>query len=186
MLNWYVLYTKPRSERQVEEALATHGIETYFPVMPVPPRRGRSSVRPLFPCYLFARVDPDVVALSSINWTPGMRHVVAFGDIPARVDEGSILKIRQRLAQAQAIDEQGEMLESGDRVVITSGPFQDVEAVFDKKLSAAGRVRVLIDLLQRWTAVEMGADALRRVSTNAQPGRLPRRDPGGAAISTAS
>lgn len=166
MLNWYVLYTKPRSERQVESALAAYGIETYFPVLPAPNRRGRSSERPYFPCYLFARCDLDVIGLSRLNWTQGMRHVVCFGGVPARVDESVILRIRQHLAQEHALDERGEMLEPGDRVVITAEPFRgvEVEAIFDRRLSAAGRVRVLVRLLERWTALEIEAEALRRVA----------------------
>ena len=165
MPSWYVLYTKPRSERQVEATLAAEGIETYFPVMPaIAPRRGRSPVRPFFPCYLFARFDLDAVGLSHINWTPGMRHLVAFGDTPARVDDSVIARIRQHLAQEHAMDRQGEILERGDRVVIITDPLRDVEAIFDKRLSATGRVRVLIQFLQRWTPVEVDAAALHRVS----------------------
>lgn len=162
MLNWYALYTKPHSELQVERALAADGIATYFPSVPAPRRAGRSSVRPYFPCYLFAQVDLAVVGISHLNWTPGMRHVVGFDDKPAFVDASIVDAIRQRLEKPLALDEQGGMLEHNDRVVITAGPFQDVDAIFDKRLSAAGRVRVLIQLLKRWTPVEMEARALRK------------------------
>ena len=39
----------------------------------------------------------------------------------------------------------------GDRVQLISGPFRWMEAVFDRRLSAAGRVRILLEL-----AVEQG------------------------------
>ncbi len=164
MTSWYTLYTKPHCERQVEGALGAQAIETYFPSMPVvTPRPGRSPIRPFFPCYLFARVDLDAVGVSRLNWTPGVRRVVMFGGLPARVEDTVIARIREHLTQPHAMDEQGEFLQPGDRVVITSGPMQDVEAVFDKRLSAAGRVRVLIQLLERWTAVEMEAVSLHKL-----------------------
>jgi transcriptional antiterminator RfaH len=162
MLNWYALYTKPHSELQVERALAADGITTYFPSVPAPRRAGRASVHPYFPCYLFAYADLEVVGISRLNWTPGMRHVVGFAGAPARVDARIIDAIRRRLEQPLALDEQGEMLEHNDRVVITDGPFQDVDAIFDKRLSAVGRVRVLIQMLQQLTAVELEARALRK------------------------
>ncbi len=162
MENWYVLYTKPRCEQQVERGLAANGIEVYCPSLRIPPRKGRPSTRPFFPCYLFARVDLDQVGLSRLNWTPGMRHVVEFGGVPSHVDESVIARIRERLARSGAVDDSGEMLEEGDRVVITSGPLQDIEAVFDKRLSSAGRVRVLVQLLRRWTTIDLEASALRK------------------------
>ncbi|MBI4787119.1 MAG: hypothetical protein HY782_08755 [Chloroflexi bacterium] len=164
MQDWYVLYTKPRSEAQVGARLDADGIESYFPVMPVAaPRRGRSRVRPFFPCYLFAHFDLDAVGVSHINWMPGMRHLVTFGGIPAHVDGAVIARIRQHLDRALVMDVQGEILEHGDRVVITAGAFQDIEAVFDRRLSATGRVRVLVEFLRRTTVVEIEAGALKKL-----------------------
>ncbi len=175
MQYWYALYTKPHSERQVEGALTAKGIDTFFPSMRVlAPRRGRSPVRPYFPCYLFARIDLEAIGLSAINWTPGMRHLVMFGGLPARVQDIVIDRIRGHLQQPHAMDEQGEFLQSGDHVTITSGPLQDIEAVFDKRLSAAGRVRVLVQLLERWTACEIEATSLRRMPAS-QTVMRPRR-----------
>lgn len=171
--NWYVLYTKPHSEQQVVAGLAADGIQTYFPTIPVAtPRRGRPAVRPFFPCYLFVNVDLESVGISRLNWTPGVRRLVMFGGIPSQVDEGVIARLRTHLSQPHVIDHDGEMLERGDKVIITSGPLQDIEAVFDKRLSANGRVRVLVELLQRWTPVEIEADALHRISPFAKAPRL--------------
>ena len=91
-----------------------------------------------------------------------MRHVVGFAGEPACVDARIVDEIRHRLEKPLALDEQGEMMEYGDPVVITAGPFQDVNAIFDKRLSAAGRVRVLIQLLRQWTPLEMEGRALRK------------------------
>ena len=165
MLDWYVLYTKPHSEAQVEARLTAEGIESYLPVMPVvAPRQGRSSVRPFFPCYLFAHFDLGAVGVSHLNWMPGMRHLVTFGGIPAKMDDTMITRIRQHLDRALVMDKQGEILERGDRVRITSGAFEDIEAVFDKRLSATGRVRVLVQYLQRTTVVDIEAVALKKLN----------------------
>ncbi len=179
MQQWYTLYTKPHCEQQVEGALTAKGIEIFFPSMAVlAPRRGRSPIRPFFPCYLFARVDLEAVGISALNWTPGMRHVVMFGGLPARVEEAVVDRIREHLNQPHAMDEQGEFLQAGDHVMIMSGPLRDIEAVFDKRLSASGRVRVLVQLLERWTTCETEASALRRLpasQTNVRNRRSSRK-----------
>lgn len=164
MQKWYALYTKPRCEHQVEQGLQTHAVETYLPLYQVQPRPGRSANRPFLPCYLFARVDFEVTALSRIQWMPGMRSVVYFDGKPAQVMESAIARMRERLAQLGALDERGELLEKGDRVVITRGPFQSVDALFDKKLSSTGRVQVLVHLLKHWATLEVESNALRKVS----------------------
>lgn len=92
------------------------------------------------------------------------------GATPARVDDRAIELLSERLERVEVLDRQGEVLESGDEVTITSGPLTEWTAIFDRELSASGRVRVLIHLLQRWTTVEVEAGVLRKI------GHLCRRD----------
>jgi transcription antitermination factor NusG len=168
--HWYALHAKPHKERQAEAILNTRGIKTYFPTVPAPRQRHRSAERAFFPSYLFAHADLDLVGLWSLHYVPGLRGVVMFGGVPARVDDSVIAALRERLARNDVVDVRGAMLEPGDRVKIASGPLADLEAIFERRLSAAGRVRVLIHLLRRWTTVEMDADALRKTRG------MPRRD----------
>jgi transcription antitermination factor NusG len=61
--------------------------------------------------------------------------------------------LRRRL---EGIEEAGYgNLKQGDRVRITSGPLRDLEAIFDRPVSAADRVRVLLDVMGRMTPVEI-------------------------------
>jgi transcriptional antiterminator RfaH len=154
MLNWYALYTKPRKEHQVDATLRGQGIETYLPAVQ---RKVRRRDRPdrvvYFPCYLFARIDLTVVPRSTIDWMPGIRRIVGAGGQPAVVDDEIVEMVRQRL---EAIEEVGYgNLKQGDRVRIISGPLRDLEAVFDKPMSAENRVRILLDVVGRMTPVEI-------------------------------
>ncbi len=170
MQHWYALHAKPHKERQVEAYLTARGIQVYFPTVPVPARRGRPNFRAFFPRYLFAQTEIEQVGLWTLHHAPGMTGVVMFGGVPARVDDAVIAALRERLARVDPaagtgqvlVDDRGKIIEPGDRVMITSGPLAEFEAVFDRHLSAAGRVRVLVDLLKRWAAVELDAGALRK------------------------
>ncbi len=170
MLRWYALHTKPHKERQVQAFLDYLQVETLFPVVPAPRRKGRSSERAFFPCYLFTHVDLERTGLWTLHFAPGMRGVVMFGGVPAPVDDLLITRLRERLARADVVDAIGEVLEPGDRLVITTGPLENLDAVFDRRLSPVGRVRVLVQMLKRWTKVELDSDAVRKT------GGLPRRD----------
>jgi transcriptional antiterminator RfaH len=159
MKNWHAIYTKPHKERQVDAWLQEKGIETYLPTVR---RRRRRNDRPerviYFNCYLFARLDLTAIPLSSVAWMPGIRCLVSAGERPIAVPDDVIVYIRNRLEQ---IDEIGYGdLRPGDRVRITTGPFRDLEAVFDRPLSAADRVSILLRVLGQLTPIEIDRSAL--------------------------
>ena len=51
----------------------------------------------------------------------------------------------------------------GERVRVTSGPFEGLEAVFDRRLSPQGRVRVFLHVVSRWVAAELDMEDLQPV-----------------------
>jgi transcriptional antiterminator RfaH len=158
MLGWYALNSKPRSEKYVSEILLSRGIETYLPLWRSPKGPGQAGkARPYFPSYLFARADLDAIGISVLQYLPGVRRLVFCGDQPARVEEAAINEIRRRLAELEnsVMDSAGRRLSQGDRVLITGGPFQGYDAIFDRRLSSGERVRVLIDFLQKRTPLEL-------------------------------
>lgn len=162
MMHWYALYTKPRKERQVETTLRGQGIETYLPTVQ---RKVRRRDRPdrvvFFPCYLFARIDLDVVPRSSIDWMPGIRRIVGAGGQPAVVPEEIVETIRNRLETIKEVGYGG--LKKGDRVRIVSGPLRDLEAVFDRPISPANRVRILLHVVGRMTPVDIDYSDIKSI-----------------------
>jgi transcriptional antiterminator RfaH len=162
VMRWYALYTKPRKERQVETALRGQGIETYLPMVKRKVRRRDRSDRVVyFPCYLFARIDLEVVPRSSIDWMPGIRRIVGTGGQPAVVDDEIVETVRSRLEIIEEVGYGG--LKRGDRVRIVSGPLRDLEAVFDKPMSPANRVRVLLRVVGRMTRVDIDYSDIKSI-----------------------
>ncbi len=162
MKHWYALYTQPRKERQVHGWLVEQGFESFLPTVR---RKVRRSDRPdemvYFPCYLFARFDFNDTPQSSIAWMPGIRRIVSFGEQPAIVPEELVDLIRHRLSE---VDEVGyPRLKQGDRVRFLSGPLRDLDAIFDRPLSSADRVRVLLKVMGRMTAVDTDYSAITPV-----------------------
>jgi transcriptional antiterminator RfaH len=161
MLQWYALFTKPHKERQVESALHDRGIEVYLPAIQSPGRKPQRGC-PFFPRYLFAKFDVEQNGVNALCYIPGLSNVVMFGGLPARVDERTIAALHERLSTETAYEIRGEPIKRGDLVKITKGPFANLEALFDSRLTAAGRVRVLVQLLQRWTAIDIQASNVSR------------------------
>ncbi len=154
MEHWYALYTKPKKEHQVNNLLQGQGIDTYLPtVRRKVRRRDRPDQIVYFPNYLFARIDFQATPQSSIDWMPGIRRIVRSGEQPAVVADEIVELIRRRLGEKEEVSY--GRLKQGDRVRIATGPLRDLEAVFDQPLSAADRVRILLDVMGRMTPVEI-------------------------------
>ncbi len=164
MQHWYTLYTKPRAEYQVKQALTAHNIETYLPTVKVwRARRRRMEEEPLFTCYLFARIDLKETGLSAVSWTQGLRYVVGGqAGQPTPVPDEVITYIHKRTA---GLDPQrpGANLKQGDQVNITDGPFKDLDAIFSQHLSGYERAQVLITVLGRITRYDVPLEWLKKV-----------------------
>ena len=166
MQRWLTLHTKPHKEMQVSELLTAKGVEVYLPtVHKYVVRRRRKETTPFFPCYLFARIDPNSHQYLSLPWTPGLRSIVKFGGEVAWAPDEIITRIREKLPHL----EQSGYFDSnkfrpGDVVRIKAGPLKDLDAIFDRNLSKQGRVEVLLNMLGRLTSCEVDADWLEEIS----------------------
>lgn len=155
---WLALYTKPFKEYQVRDLLSDRGIEVYVPEITVQQRSGRKK-KPFFPHYLFARLDPSSGLITDVRWTPGVRYIVRAGNRPVRVPDEVVEHIRRRLAKMGVLRPE-ERFKEGDVVRIAGGPLKGLEVVFDRRLSAEGRVRVFLQLVNRLVATEVDAGDL--------------------------
>ncbi len=153
---WVVLKTQPRREMLAAEAVLAGGGESFVPYLPQPSRGGR--VVPVFPGYLFAHVA-SAGDLLPIRSAPGIAYVLPRSGTPALIPEHVVDALRGQTADAPAYT----TLRHGDRVVIEEGPFRWMEAVFDRQLNAAGRVRILMALVHRTVALQVDEQLLKRV-----------------------
>lgn len=161
---WYVVRTKPRCEGFAADGLRSREIEIYFPRLVVeswarPRLGGVAAAEPLFPGYLFAHLDLRS-QYGAAAWTPGVRGLVGFSaGEPAAVDESVVELLRLRAGGGDILRPR-EILHPGEAVEIRQGPFAGLLGVIERPVDAAGRVRILLELLQRQTRVELRADAV--------------------------
>jgi transcriptional antiterminator RfaH len=156
---WWVVFTQPHKEQMVEGVLASMGLETFLPMIrPAHIRADRRPWKPLFPRYLFVRAVLSKVPRSRLEWLPGVSALVSFGGEPARVPQGVIDLLRRRV---ELLNQHGYgYIAPGERVRITSGPLKDLEAIFERPISDAGRVRILVHILGRLSACEVDIEVL--------------------------
>jgi transcriptional antiterminator RfaH len=172
MEHWYTLYTKPHAEYRVNIALQQWGLQTYLPEIESKEKDKKGKSVPFFPCYLFSKFDFEIIALSQLHWTPGLRRVVSFGGQPVPVPDELIDLIQYKLDE---IETKGNLptpiFAPGDVVRITNGPFCNMLAIFDGPTTPSERVRVLLDILGHASRVQVNISDLEKVppETEASP-----------------
>ena len=160
MAKWHVMYTKYGKELLVESQLEDRGIETYFPYIPID-RGFNRGVRyePYFPNYLFFKVDLDSTEANGVRWLPGVRKLLRVGEQPAIVPESVVAAMKERLEPytSKPLTRTEWLFKPGQKVIITDGPLEGFEAIFQKGLKGKDRVQVLLQMVGTWTRTEVNA-----------------------------
>ncbi len=145
-MNWYAIYTKPKKEEMVAGSLRQAGMEVYNPKLKVRKYlRGQFTdvVEPLFPCYIFARFNPEA-SLWMIRYTRGVKKVVSSTDTPWPVD-GDMIKLIRSREDNGIITLKYETYKKGDRVSIANGPFAGLTGIFERPMKGNERVVLLLN-----------------------------------------
>src|SRR5579871_4291715 len=135
--HWYLIRTKPGKERWVRDQLSPRLTEVFLPMLKARmPRWGRMamSVAPLFPCYLFARLDLQVNYFE-VKYLAGVTGMVSAGSDPIVVPEAIVAEIRARGVN-DVVEIQEVPFDSGQPVRVVDGPFRGFEAIFERYLSS--------------------------------------------------
>jgi transcriptional antiterminator RfaH len=170
--SWYAVATKPRQEGLVCKVFDLFSIKYFLPKILVPkspsiPGSSDSAVKPMFPGYLFVNADPDSAEWARVNYSPGVKGVVSFGGIPARVPHEVVSGLRERTMRDGTPDVSRPFTE-GDMVVIRKGPLKGLAAIFKGYVSDSGRVKLLMELLRRCTEVEARVDEIEKIEWGGQ------------------
>jgi transcriptional antiterminator RfaH len=154
---WYCIRTKRYKENWVAQQLLELSQEAYLPLLREQRhvrRKLKWVVEPLFPCYLFARffIDKNFGAVSRIA---GVVSVVGTPeDGPLVVDEQIINSLRERSSSGY-IEVKPALFFPGEKLQVIAGPFQGLEALFQKELKAGERVAVLLEILSSRVRIDM-------------------------------
>jgi transcriptional antiterminator RfaH len=150
--HWYVVYSKPRREEFAQSHLRRKGLEVFFPRLALPyPRPKQSPIVPLFPNYLFVRLQLPQ-EFNYALWSPGVKTIVSFNETPAPIDEEIVIFLQSQ-ANPEGIIRGCLQLEIGQEIRINGGPLDGIIGIIQDPPDARGRVGVLMKLLSRQVKV---------------------------------
>jgi len=163
--SWYVIHTKPGDEDRVRTNLHNQEIESFLPLLETYQYcNGRMipKIKPLFPNYLFARLDLEL-HYYKVKWTRGVNKILGSGNKPVPISAKVIQTIKERSGKDNLIKLEDE-LRDGDMVQVNSGPFKNLRGVFQKMMSSKGRVRILLSLIGVDVPVQISRWQIKKVA----------------------
>lgn len=147
-MNWYVIRTKAKREKDVISHLTKASYELFFPQMKALPTE-----KPLFPCYLFIKAnfeDPNQYRL--VRYTRGVNRILGNGEHPEPVSNMIIETLKETTRNGFLV-EQELLFKKGDAVKIKKGILKDLYGIVENNLPTTGRVKVLF----KWLSGNMRA-----------------------------
>lgn len=130
MESWYLLYCKRGQLMRAQEHLERQDVPCFSPMYQIEKIvRGKKTVvkEPLFPNYLFIELDPERIHTTTISSTRGVSHFIRFGRYPVTLP---FSLIKSLMMQPQPLISSPSLPKSGDKVVITEGIFEGLEAIY--------------------------------------------------------
>ena len=162
MNHWYLIQFKPNSHRLAERNLHQQEFETFLPMQKTTRRKASrflTDLKPLFPGYMFVRVNTELAPWRRINNTIGVSRLVSFDGkpkpLPLQLVSGLMLRC----------DTSGSLLSpkslsKGDSVEMLAGPFANFIATVDT-IDSEQRIWVLMDLMGQKTRMQVTTDQLQ-------------------------
>jgi transcriptional antiterminator RfaH len=159
---WYVVQTQPQAEMRADEHLRRQGFTTFLPRLLKSRRHARKTEmvsRPLFPRYMFVRLDTSSEGWHAIRSTFGVASLVGGEQGPMPVREGVVEALRAQQSSDGFFRAQVRKFAPGEAIRVRDGIFASAIGLFES-MSDNERVSVLLNLLGRRVRVVMEAESV--------------------------
>jgi transcription elongation factor/antiterminator RfaH len=156
---WYLAMTRPCSELIAEKHLNRQGYVTFLPRHTKSvrhARRVRLVKAPVFPRYIFLRLDLGVDRWRNVFSTHGISTLIMAHERPIVVPEGVVETLAER-CDGDGCMHFTEHMRPGQRVRLLGGPFSDALGVLES-LDDRGRVQVLLNIMGRSIKVRLSEE----------------------------
>lgn len=163
MTYWCVVSTQPNAEEKAMFHLMRQGFNVLLPKHLKRRSHARKVEwvpRPLFPGYLFVKIDPSISPWRAIRSTVGALDVIRFGEAPAPLPDEVIEEICARQDENGLVKtHDGTNFKPGDAVRVLQGALGEFEALFESA-DDRNRVTVLLNMLGRQVRAQVSKNAV--------------------------
>jgi transcription elongation factor/antiterminator RfaH len=155
-LAWYALRTRPRHEKRVHAELQRKSIHSFLPLLSEKHHwsdRRQLVQMPLFPGYIFTRMQNDLSHRISVLKTIGVLSFVGFRGVGTPIPEEQIHAL-QAIVEARISFGPYAFLNVGQKVRIVGGSLDGIQGIISEKKGETSLV-ITVDLIQRSMAIRV-------------------------------
>lgn len=159
-MNWYVLYTASKAEKQVVQRLESFSAEVYLPLH-YAPRKWSDRIKlvevPLFSSYVFVKTTD--IKLRNLLGVNGVTRIVYYNGCPAIVRECEIEAIKQFTDTARGRECNFTI---NEELLIACGPFKEKTG----RLLKVGKKYIVLHIEQLGLTVSLMQEQVMRRGGN--------------------
>lgn len=155
-IGWIALYTKANQERTAITNIERQDFSAYCPMIEHTRRHARKVEtvrRPLFPSYVFVRLDAQKCQWRPLLSTIGVQSVIQFNNRPGFMPDGFVEELQVFEEQDKLRVMTAPKFMAGMEVKILNGPFQNLIAKV-LSLPEKDRVWLLLDMMGRKVRIQ--------------------------------
>ena len=153
MEGWYVAKIRVQKESGLMTFLSQCGVDAFYPKIVEKNRKG-GTLRAMFPTYMFCYLDPQSSIWPMVRWAPGLTYFLSSDGEPARLPQALIDYLRQQVSERNDPGSSHNFA-TGDRVLVSEGPFAGLQGIFQRYMSSRQRCSILLEMVGRLTTVEL-------------------------------
>ncbi|MDO4849074.1 MAG: transcription termination/antitermination protein NusG [Coriobacteriia bacterium] len=179
---WYVIHTYSGYENKVktdlEHRIEIYGLQDKVVDIKIPTEevtelkeggKRETKENKVFPSYVLVRMEVDDNTWAVVRNTPGVTGFVGLDGKPTPLRRDEFDKIMRRSGDRRSRTEQAAPkrtninLEVGQAIKVVSGPLADFDGVVSEVMSESGKVKVMLTIFGRETAVELTLDQIATI-----------------------
>lgn len=172
---WYIVNTASGCENKVAKAIkdeaAKKGLDGSFEEIVVPTenyveiRRGKKvdTKKKVLPGYIIVKMDMTEASWGLVKRIPNVAKFLGADNRPARVSEGEVQIILQKVEEGAVVREVPLSFEVQQVVKIIDGPFESFTGVIEGVDNEKSRLRVLVSILGREAPVELEFNQVEKI-----------------------
>jgi len=173
---WYVVHTysgyENKAKLALEDAIRRYSLQHKFGEILVPTEKvvevkdgkKKTNTRKVFPGYIFVQMTIDNETWIVVRDTPKITGFIGGSRNPPPISEEEIKRIIG--VEETATEEQSKVVidfKRGDEVNIIDGPFASMKGRVEEVNEARGKLRVMVSIFGRPTAVELEFTQVERL-----------------------
>jgi len=179
---WYVIHTYSGYENKVktdlEHRIEIYGLQDKVVDIKIPTEevtelkeggKRETKENKVFPSYVLVRMEVDDNTWAVVRNTPGVTGFVGLDGKPTPLRRDEFDKIMRRSGDRSARSTEPALkrtninLEVGQAIKVVSGPLADFDGQVSEVMSESGKVKVLLTIFGRETAVELTLDQIATI-----------------------